>query len=73
MNGAADISIIFHGYQPGRCVGTKLIELPGYSGSAEAASVTTMGYGPGPASNAAFGAGGSETIDLVHRRWRVLA
>ncbi len=39
MDGAADISIIFHGYQPGRFVGTKLIELPGYSGSAEAASV----------------------------------
>ncbi len=38
-DGAADISIIFHGYQPGRFVGTKLIELPGYEGSAEAASV----------------------------------
>lgn len=39
MDGAADISIIFHGYQPGRFVGTKLIELPGYEGNAEAASV----------------------------------
>ncbi|HCE70865.1 MAG TPA: C4-dicarboxylate ABC transporter substrate-binding protein, partial [Ruegeria sp.] len=28
-----------HGYQPGRFVTTKLIELPGYEGSAEAASV----------------------------------
>lgn len=39
MDGAADMTIIFHGYQPGRYVGTKLIELPGYEGSAEAASV----------------------------------
>ncbi|MFD1509666.1 TRAP transporter substrate-binding protein [Lacimonas salitolerans] len=39
MDGAADMTIIFHGYQPGRFVGTKLIELPGYEGSAEAASV----------------------------------
>lgn len=39
MDGAADISIIFHGYQPGRFVGTKLIEVPGYQGDAEAASV----------------------------------
>ncbi|WP_372891600.1 TRAP transporter substrate-binding protein [Rhodosalinus sp.] len=39
MDGAADMSIIFHGYQPGRFVGTKLIELPGYEGDAEAASV----------------------------------
>jgi TRAP-type C4-dicarboxylate transport system substrate-binding protein len=39
MDGAADLSIIFHGYQPGRFVGTKLIELPGYEGDAEAASV----------------------------------
>jgi len=39
MDGAADMTIIFHGYQPGRFVGTKLIELPGYSGNAEAASV----------------------------------
>ncbi len=39
LDGAADFAIIFHGYQPGRFVGTKLIELPGYEGSAEAASV----------------------------------
>jgi TRAP-type C4-dicarboxylate transport system substrate-binding protein len=39
MDGAADIAIIFHGYSPGRFVGTKLIELPGYDGNAEAASV----------------------------------
>lgn len=39
MDGAADMTWIFHGYQAGRFVGTKLIELPGYEGSAEAASV----------------------------------
>jgi len=39
MDGAADASIIFHGYQAGRFTATKLIELPGYTGSAEAASV----------------------------------
>lgn len=39
MDGAADISIIFHGYQPGRFIGTKLIEVPGYQGNAEDASV----------------------------------
>jgi len=39
QDGAADIGIIFHGYQPGRFVATKLIELPGYEGNAEAASV----------------------------------
>ncbi|MEP1328475.1 TRAP transporter substrate-binding protein [Pseudophaeobacter sp.] len=39
MDGAADMTIIFHGYQPGRFVATKLIELPGYQGSAEASSV----------------------------------
>jgi len=39
LDGAADISIIFHGYQPGRYVATQLIELPGYEGNAEAASV----------------------------------
>ena len=39
MDGAADIAIIFHGYTPGRFVGTKLVELPGYDGNAEAASV----------------------------------
>jgi TRAP-type C4-dicarboxylate transport system substrate-binding protein len=39
MDGAADMTIIFHGYQPGRFVGSKLIEIPGYTGNAEAASV----------------------------------
>ncbi len=39
MDGAADMTWIFHGYNPGRFVGTKLIELPGYEGNAEAASV----------------------------------
>ncbi len=39
LDGAADIAIIFHGYQPGRFVGTKLIELPGFEGTAEASSV----------------------------------
>ena len=39
QDGGADLSIIFHGYQPGRFVTTKLIELPGYVGSSEAASV----------------------------------
>lgn len=39
QDGAADMAIIFHGYQPGRFVGTQLIELPGYEGSSEAASV----------------------------------
>ncbi|PIE10378.1 MAG: C4-dicarboxylate ABC transporter substrate-binding protein [Rhodobacterales bacterium] len=39
MDGAADMAIIFHGYQPGRFVGTKLAELPGYEGSSEASAV----------------------------------
>ena len=39
QDGAADFSWIFNGYTPGRFVATKLIELPGYTGSAEAASV----------------------------------
>lgn len=39
MDGAADIAWIFNGYNPGRFVATKLIELPGYEGNAEAASV----------------------------------
>lgn len=39
LDGAADIAVIFHGYQPGRYVATQLIELPGFEGSAEAASV----------------------------------
>ncbi len=38
-DGTADVAWIFHGYNPGRFVSTKLIELPGYSGDAEAASV----------------------------------
>jgi len=38
MDGAADMTVIFHGYQPGRFTATKLIELPGYDGNAEAAS-----------------------------------
>lgn len=38
-DGGADASWIFHGYNPGRFVATKLIELPGYDGDAEAASV----------------------------------
>ena len=39
LDGAADMTWIFHGYTPGRFVATKLIELPGYEGNAEAASV----------------------------------
>ena len=39
QDGAADLSWIFHGYQAGRFTATKLIELPGYEGNAEAASV----------------------------------
>ena len=39
QDGAADRSWIFHGYQTGRFTATKLIELPGYEGNAEAASV----------------------------------
>jgi TRAP-type C4-dicarboxylate transport system substrate-binding protein len=39
LDGAADMTIIFHGYQAGRFVTTKLIELPGYEGTAEEASV----------------------------------
>jgi len=39
MDGAADLTIIFHGYQAGRFTATKMIELPGYEGSAEQASV----------------------------------
>ena len=38
QDGAADLSWIFHGYQAGRFTATKLIELPGYTGNAEAAS-----------------------------------
>ncbi len=39
QDGAADMTWIFHGYNPGRFVVTKLVELPGYTGNAEAASV----------------------------------
>lgn len=39
LDGAADMTIIFHGYQAGRFTATKMIELPGYEGNAEAASV----------------------------------
>ena len=39
LDGAADATWIFHGYTPGRFVASKLIELPGYEGNAEAASV----------------------------------
>jgi len=39
QDGAADMTWIFHGYQAGRFTATKLIELPGYEGSAQAASV----------------------------------
>jgi len=39
QDGAADITWIFHGYNPGRFTVTKLIELPGYEGGAQAASV----------------------------------
>lgn len=39
QDGVGDISWIFHGYTPGRFVATKMIELPGYPGTAEAASV----------------------------------
>ena len=38
QDGAADVSWIFHGYNPGRFVATKMIELPGYEGNAAAAS-----------------------------------
>ena len=40
QDGAADVTWIFHGYSPGRFTATKMIELPGYEGNAEAASVT---------------------------------
>ncbi|MBZ0130884.1 MAG: TRAP transporter substrate-binding protein [Rhodobacteraceae bacterium] len=39
LDGGADFAWVFHGYTPGRFVATKMIELPGYMGSAEAASV----------------------------------
>ncbi len=39
QDGAADLTWIFHGYNPGRFSTTKIAELPGYEGNAEAASV----------------------------------
>lgn len=39
QDGAADVSWIFHGYTPGRFATTKIAELPGYEGNAEASSV----------------------------------
>jgi len=39
LDGVADATWIFHGYTPGRFVATKMIELPGYEGNAEATSV----------------------------------
>ena len=38
-DGAADVTWMFHGYNPGRFVLTQAIELPGLNASAEAASV----------------------------------
>ncbi len=42
QDGVADLSVIFHGYQPGRFVTTKLVELPGYEGSSEASAVAYL-------------------------------
>lgn len=39
LDGAVDIAYIFHGYQPGRFAGYKLVELPGIEASAEDVSV----------------------------------
>ncbi len=39
LDGAVDVAYIFHGYQPGRFVSYKLVELPGVETTAEAASV----------------------------------
>lgn len=39
QDGVVDIAYMFNGYNPGRFVGTKIIELPGYEGSSEAISV----------------------------------
>lgn len=39
LDGAVDIAYIFHGYQPGRFTGYKLVELPGVEASAEDVSV----------------------------------
>lgn len=41
LDGVADIGWIYHGYTPGRFVSTKMIELPGYTGSAETASIAS--------------------------------
>ncbi|WP_425089039.1 TRAP transporter substrate-binding protein [Stappia sp.] len=38
LDGAADITYIFHGYNPGRFVTSELVELPGTMGGAEATS-----------------------------------
>ncbi|MCB1436357.1 MAG: TRAP transporter substrate-binding protein [Rhodobiaceae bacterium] len=39
QDGTADVAWSFHGYNPGRFITTKLIEVPGLPGDAEAASV----------------------------------
>lgn len=39
LDGAADITYVFHGYNTGRFVTSQLIELPGYEGDGQAASV----------------------------------
>lgn len=39
LDGAVDVAYVFHGYQPGRFVSYKLVELPGVETTAEAASV----------------------------------
>ena len=39
QDGAADVAWIFHGYNPGRFWTSKIVELPGFEGDAEAASV----------------------------------
>ena len=39
LDGAADVALLFHGYTPGRFVSTKIAEIPGYEGNAEASSV----------------------------------
>lgn len=39
LDGAVDVTYIFHGYQPGRFTGYKLVELPGVDATAEAASL----------------------------------
>lgn len=39
LDGAVDIAYVFHGYQPGRFTGYKLVELPGIDATAEDISV----------------------------------